>query len=303
MRVVTCLLLTALLVPGLAGCGDDASPEDACVSWVETSCNKIQSCSDMFMAVTYGSVATCIERLQTVCAPILAAPGTKLTAGDFSGCAASTSAQSCEDLIAGLQPAGCRISGSLDDGKACASDVQCVNAYCKKTGGASCGVCSKRVAAGETCDEDEDCDGDLACRQQVCVAYVAAGGTCDATHPCREPLRCDSGACAKPVGVGETCDPTRQNCDGTQGLFCGLQSKVCEKAGLAGDGEACGLATGGSAFTLCKASGHCTAATGGTCQAAAADGQSCDMTKGPYCLPPASCEGGVCKLEDPSACK
>jgi hypothetical protein len=35
----------------------------------------------------------------------------------------------------------------------------------------------------------------------------------------------------------------------------------------------------------------------------AADGQACNDTAGPYCMSPASCVSGVCKISDPSACR
>jgi hypothetical protein len=50
------------------------------------------------------------------------------------------------------------------------------------------------------------------------------------------------------------------------------------------------------------ASGRCALATGsnsGTCEATAADGQACDSSRGPPCLPPAYCAAGTCTL--PSA--
>ena len=165
-------------------------------------------------------------------------------------------------------------------------------------------MCGKRVAAGEACDTDDDCLDNGACRQQVCVKYVEAGGTCDDTHPCLPSLYCNSGTCAQPAAEGASCEVLKQgSCDLLRGLYCDPQTKTCQKIALAGAGESCGLV--GGVYTACKASGTCDtdATLAGTCKAPAADGASCDLTKGPGCVPPASCVDGLCKLEDPTACQ
>jgi hypothetical protein len=301
MRAPSIIAAMALTL-SLAACGDDASPEQACKDFFSASCNKIESCSELFMVLGYGSVATCTQRLSLLCEPLLSAAGTTLSAGDFESCAAATRAQSCADAIAGVQPEACKVTGTLEDGKACGSDPQCQSGYCRMSG--ACGVCAKQAAAGESCTMDEDCAGGLACRQQVCVQYAEVGESCGGNAPpCRSTLICNNGTCAKPLGAGESCQPLGSLCDSTQGLLCSPQSRVCEKIALAGDGEPCGLVSG--SLVGCKSSGKCkTDASGtGTCLAAAADGASCSTSDGPNCLPPASCEDGVCKLGDPSACQ
>jgi hypothetical protein len=81
---------------------------------------------------------------------------------------------------------------------------------------------------------------------------------------------------------------------------------VCSMAQLADAGGACGFSLQSMTFTECKAGGNCKMTAGtlmGTCEAAAADGATCDATKGPFCLSPAVCENGTCKIPDPASCR
>jgi hypothetical protein len=293
----------ALLSLSLLTCGDP-SLEEACDKLANALCQKWDSCSNAFLKVTYGDMATCVDRVKLSCEPALDAPGTAVTTSQISDCASALAARSCEETFGPAPPDSCRPrAGSLADGVACADDAQCQSTYCKKQG-KTCGVCAKRVAAGEACTTDDDCEWELACGGQVCVKYVNVGESCDKDHPCRPPAECNSGGtCAKPGGAGESCDPKDQDCDLYQGLYCDA-SKTCKQLGISDKGGSCGLVDG--TFTACSRSGKCKGGTlivKGTCMAAAPDGGNCDLVAGPNCLPPARCVDKVCKIDNPAACK
>lgn len=306
-RIAVLALILSLVTAG-AACSDDAEtdPIAACQKLASATCNKINSCASVLLSTSYGDVATCTTRYQAACVRAQTVTGTQISASQISACADATSGSSCAALQDPTPPDACKPPpGTLADGVACGEDHQCVGAYCKKGPGSSCGVCSKRVAAGESCTQEDDCDHGLACAVQTCVTYVEVGAACDKDKPCRSPASCVNGACAKPLGAGVACGSTAGNCDALAGLFCNSATKVCEKVVVAKDGESCGLLSSG--ITVCHASGKCKPAgagsTQGTCLAAAKDGEACDVMQGPSCLPPASCVGGVCKLDDPAACK
>ena len=137
----------------------------------------------------------------------------------------------------------------------------------------------------------------------MCVTPSTSGGTCDSPHPCQQPLACKSGVCSTPDEAGASCTPG--SCNQLAGLYCSTTDGRCTAIGLAKAGESCGLV--GGAPAVCSGGGHCNVVAGagrGTCEAAAADGASCDPTSGPTCLPPAVCgaTSKVCTLPNPTSC-
>src|SRR5262249_43518878 len=118
--------------------------------------------------------------------------------------------------------------------------------------------------------------------------------------PCASPDVCVSGTCAPAQPAGASC-PTGGECDIAQGAICEPTTHKCVMVTFAGAGQACGLV--GGAIVGCKGGGTCKVTAGmtqGTCQPAAADGAACDVTNGPHCLPPATCDKGLCRLPDTS---
>jgi hypothetical protein len=305
-RIAVLALILSIVATG-AACSDEAEtdPDVACQKLADVFCNKLNTCSPILVSTSYGDVATCITRYNIGCLGVLTAAGSQLSAAQISDCGNATSAQSCASLLDPAPPDACRARpGTLANGVACAEDHQCVGAYCKKGSGSSCGVCSKRVAAGEPCTSEDDCDYGLACPVQTCVMYVDMGTACDKEKPCRDPAVCVQGACANPGGAGAACDSLAGNCNTLAGLFCNPLTKICETVKVAKDGESCGLLSTG--ITVCHGSGKCKTGVGvvkGTCMKAANDGEACDAMQGPNCQPPASCVNNVCKLDDPAACK
>jgi hypothetical protein len=249
-------------------------------------------------------MATCLTRIKLSCVPTINAPGSALTTQQLSSCASAIAKPSCDDVLARNIPDECKAqAGSLADGVACADDSQCSNKKCKKQKNATCGVCSSPAAAGGACQIDENCDYGLQCAPNgICVAAGDGGATCDVNHMCKSSFVCRGGTCAQAPAEGATCDPAAQDCSLAKGTYCDPGSKVCKKVLTVNGGATCGLATDG--FTVCNASARCKlSGAQGTCLSAAPDGQACDVDKGPDCTPPARCDGSVCKIADPAACK
>jgi hypothetical protein len=178
-------------------------------------------------------------------------------------------------------------------------------------------LCETVVALNGTCDSGHPCDRGLTCVGENAAQMIS--GTCETAG----------------ARVGVPCGGTMPGCDPTQGLYCAgpAGAKTCMQviypgyngtlvagadggaamgtdAGVASDagvattppGTPCGVLADGS-HVGCVA-GNCYTATGlatgqdqGSCKPLANDGQSCDLTVGPACMPPARCvvaaEGGT----------
>jgi len=293
-----------LLMLLVSGCGSSVSADQACTDAATALCTQLQNCEGPVVTIGYGDLATCQARAKLSCTPALMAPGTSQTPEHLDGCAKAAAAVSCGQLFSRDTPDACKPkSGTLADGRGCGDDPQCANSYCKKSANEVCGVCSARAAAGAACDGNDDCDYKLVCAMGLCVAPGAVGASCDDGHPCVTPNVCSASLCAAPVGAGMACDPVIKNCDGTQGLYCDPQTRLCKPAGFAEPGGSCGVVNGG--YVACSGGGHCKLGVGslmGTCLAPAADGAACDPTTGPDCLAPAQCVSSVCKLPNAASC-
>ena len=268
----------------------------------EALCQKLDSCSHFYLQAAYGDVPTCAARLQISIANALAAPGTGRTAANLETCARALPGASCADLVDNDSPAACRaVPGTLGTGMACSDASQCSTAFCNIAAGETCGACAAPPPAGTTCNGNSQCAPGSVCAgsPSVCLTPGAAGAACSATQPCQGTLICNSNVCATPVAVGAACAVGKGTCNLLEGDYCPATTQQCTAATIASAGAACGLTNG--ALAACSASGMCTA--GGTCLAAAADGQNCNAANGPPCIPPAVCQNGVCTLPSSANCK
>ncbi len=286
--------------------GSPVSDDQASVDVSKAFCQKYSSCAAALVQSQYGDEASCEARFKLSILPSLAATGTGATAAQYESCAGDLASATCEDILDRNLPKTCQtVAGTLADGSACGVDAQCKNKLCRIPDGQTCGVCSSVAAAGGACTADGQCDVGLKCSGGSCVAFGAAGASCDGTHPCKVTLYCnDSGTCATPGKAGATCTKVGVvGCDLLAGLWCST-SKVCTQLDSAAAGKQCGLID--SNFAFCTGGSTCRTATGqpsGTCEAPAADGATCDAINGPSCLAPATCANGLCKIDDPAACK
>jgi hypothetical protein len=304
-----------VVLAAVAGCSSgsgasDVTASQACADFATTNCQKLQACAPSILQTDYGDLATCAARFQLACPPGPATIGSTWKPGALEGCSRSLEAQTCTDYLTGYlsgeSPGACALTGSIPLGSSCAVDSQCASGFCQTLAANSCGACATRSPVGGACAYPADCEQTgLTCVGGSCVPLAVLGAECDETHPCQPLLYCSAnGMCVARLGLGATCDSTIPNpCDLTLSLTCSLDSK-CVVAPIASIGAPCG-STAGGAVTVCESSGECLTPGGstlGTCQAAAADGTTCNPTLGPYCMPPAACLGAECTILDPATC-
>jgi hypothetical protein len=101
------------------------------------------------------------------------------------------------------------------------------------------------------------------------------------------------------VGAGGPCGDSDQACDFGKGVICNGVTKVCETFTVAKGGEACGLGI----KTICVGfiEPCSNFLVGGVCANPAQDGEACNASK--KCVPPATCEGNVCRLPSTPDCR
>jgi hypothetical protein len=296
-----------LVALAAAGCGGvtaatPASPTDACMQVATSLCARINGCAPVALTVIYGDQSTCVSRAALSCATDQSVPGIGRTTGDLAACATALDTATCSDLLAGTLPGVCTNKpGTVVNGMACGSDLECVSTFCNKT--ADCGVCSPRQAAGGDCTVDGGCLSGLVCANSKCVALAGPGGDCNLPNqPCRTDLYCPtksgSAKCTAKLGAGGSCADTDQACDLVQGAICDPIGNSCETITVAKGGQACGL----GAKTLCVGFvAPCSNfLTGGVCASPAADGDTCGGNA--VCIPPATCVGNICRLPSAPDC-
>jgi hypothetical protein len=302
--------------------GMPVTAEQACDSYAQALCDKLQSCLGVFVTVAWGDAATCKTRYVPKCLDAFKATGTAAQPADLAACGDAAKSASCEALLNNDPPTACTPKkGSVDNGAPCGDDGQCKSGFCgfddtKRV----CGVCGGAPTAGASCADGKKCGRGLVCATNgKCAAPAAEGATCSDTTPCQANLSCTAGKCAKKLTTeGAACSDTTPECDGTQGLFC-VQAK-CQKVTFAAEGMPCGAKIDTStmpakitSLTLCKAGGWCKgydpakSKLEGTCTKASADGESCGTDtvdpRNPPCVAPALCLANKCTYPLPSSCK
>jgi hypothetical protein len=290
------------------------SAQQACSDLATALCAKLGECAPILLSSAYGDSTTCVARAELACGQSLALTNTSDTPSLVESCSQAYSSLSCSDLFQNNPPKACQhTAGPLTTGTPCGTAGQCASNVCV-TGTGGCGTCGTAAAAGAACKGSSDCIAGLVCAVDAssnlrCVAPAASGADCTNT-PCQVGLVCagatGSKKCAAPLAAGAACDPTTQGCDGAAGYWCTPRGTRCVQIKFAAAGQPCGYDTTTGDLTECSDSGFCALAassTTGTCVAAAADGQACDTTKGPLCVPPAACTNGTCTVTDPATCK
>jgi hypothetical protein len=313
-KALSFAILLALFLACSGSTVGSTSPQQACADYAQVYCTRVNDCAPTFLQLGFGDVPTCESRLQINCPLTFQAPGTGLTPDIAEKCIGALPQTSCPDTLGRNLPSECSpVAGSLQNGAACGDDDQCTGKYCNLGSNHVCGACSTKAAAGAACNTDSDCSQGLACAQGTCAAYAQAGAACSDKQPCNPTLTCNAGACVTPSGAGAACTPgtdlTKSGCDFLHGSFCNPSTKKCQQVATATAGQPCGFVNGivDGSLTICTGGATCFGITllnpKSTCTAAAADGASCDATKGINCQAPAICVSGVCKLKDPTSCK
>jgi hypothetical protein len=238
----------------------------------------------------------------------LMVPDTTQTPTDMVACARDASNAVCDDLLADMLPASCRIKpGPRLNGEGCGSSWQCMSTHCEKTTG-DCGVCAPRAAANGACTVNGGCMPGLVCAMQKCVTPGQMGAACNAANPCRGNLYCSAktNTCQPPVAAGGSCDMDNNACDTKNGVGCNIfvSPNRCENVAAAKGGESCGIVNGTLTFCIvfntCNGLSLIPLSTMGTCPNPAGDGQAC--TDNVHCMAPANCVGGLCRLSGAASC-
>lgn len=261
------------------------------------------------------------------CSITFSQPGTSadLPSG-LARCAATISAAPCDILMADDDlscPEFERPSGARKATEACDEDAQCESGTCESKNDDTCGVCTRAVGEGESCNaEGVSCAPGLQCRSvegggATCQRHRREGEACE--RDCGAGLICDGDVCKASASLpktGEACvqfcafgnlcieskcvalPKENEGCRGDDepgsrcaaGLDCNEATNVCRRqfTGEIDPGSACGE------DDSCKG-GYC---DGGTCVAYAKLGEACvedDTNQGELSSPPPCQDGYTCR--------
>jgi len=185
----TSAVATSTTAGGAGGSGGQAASSGnkthACLEYVLGFCEYNARCGG-----GPESIIPCFENVMDSCPDVLFAPGSARTVAGTFACADEWRALACE-----VNNPECALDGTLPDGEACVTGIQCASRYC--TGSPdSCGTCMPTAELGEPCEDSlgPQCEPGLYCHgtDRVCVVLTGpvVGG----------------------LEIGEECDPTRSDC-------------------------------------------------------------------------------------------
>jgi hypothetical protein len=276
------------------------TPEEACLRVATARCRKYSECRPRWLQANLGDVDTCVTQYAaTLCQNRLGIEGTSDTPATLEACTTALTAATCAQFLDNdVAVIAClSLPGALPTGAVCGTAAQCQTTNCEVPAGAECGTCGGPLrTAGAPCTTGNQCEKNLQCFNRVCALPGGVGATCTNSFGCRYPLSCMVDRCEESANAGESC--ATKPCNDRNGLFC--DSGVCREWQLAGTGEVCNYFD----FRFCSRGGACSNTGGdGTCVAAAAVGEPCNNSNGPFCLAWTQCVGGVCKIPNPAMCK
>ena len=300
MRYIEALGLVSLLFLGACSPSNSANSQtsttasQACNEFATNFCTRLASCSDFNLKTLFGTVNACQTRMEPICLSVLNAPGTGYTPQKYQACAQAYASANCDAMATyGFRPAECQVTGTLAAGSACGDGAQCQTGYCTMDYFTVCGVCADPVKAGGQCSKSDQCEIGLDCYSPgTCEASATQGESCTQVG-CVSGTSCVNSVCVAKLAAGATCDASNSNCD--LWLTCDPSTLKCVERPSAALNASC--ANG----ETCEASGICNSTTA-TCQPAAADGASCDLSNTQPCQYPAQCINNVCVRPDATAC-
>ena len=173
----------------------------------------------------------------------------------------------------------------------------CVNDFC---------LAPRQV--GESCDDNDDCEGAIDCESNLCAAPPT---------PCNNNTDCPVGTvcievgnvlptdCTAPSNVGDPCDDTD---DCVAGLTCDGNTCKASFGGACSSGSQCLSGTCANNLCDCGTDGNpaCTTAgescIGGECKPQSGVGDECDTNDTDDCDQNLTCDGNICKASFGEAC-
>lgn len=289
--------------------GTDTAVANPCPDVAAAQCAAFERCAPLFVDLSFDNLSACEDAVELLCEAGGGADGADLSDVDGEACGTALGAVSCVDFLSGDLPEACRPKGTRVDTEGCAEDVQCSSGWCATPDDSDCGICEQRVAENGSCVNGE-CGGGLFCdANDTCVPFADEGEACDAVD-CLPTLSCvgvTNPTCQGFAELGESCDSdaeTAPECNFLAGLVC--MSGTCAEAGIAGEGEDCGLVVINqeAVFVLCGGGADCDIPENelsGTCTGTVALGEACTVDGEP-CAAPGECEGGTCVVPAVATC-
>ena len=139
-----------------------------------------------------------------------------------------------------------------------------------------------QFAEGEICDDNNDCEAGLVCRQGEgdlqCLPPVGEGGACNGEGDCVDGLVCEDNVCREDGGIG---DPCQNQDDCHEGLQC-VEGQCREGGGVCENNGVCG------GELVCRPlNGEL------RCQSVGGDGDGCDENDD--CEGELECRNGFCR--------
>ncbi len=287
--------------PQLAGnhdvgyCRDaETDREAAALDFATRYCGKMADCAPGVLSLHYGTLESCVGRLAALNQWFALLDGVAWEPSDFAACADAWEARSCAGFNEQRRPDVCELVGTREVGEACQDNAQCASGFCASAG-FQCGECAAASEPGAACVNGA-CPLGQWCVDDTCILPGEAGDSCTTNGECLGGLACDSGVCGpKPGQAGDACAHV-EACDWYHGVVCDVDNDVCVELGIAAAGEACGWDDDGR-WVVCTTNGRCVS---GTCEPApSGPGGECDASANQYCVPPAWCVSGECRLPDP----
>jgi hypothetical protein len=174
-----------------------ADAANGCAAYANDTCQAYVRCGAAFLA-PFGSLGGCNRQLAEACTNALGQPDGVGSGAGAAACGELMLTLDCNAIINGDLPPGCQApAGRRSDGVPCNIGAQCASARCaKQTVDAQSGTCQERLALGEPCLNQIDCQTGLVCStKNTCVVLGQNGQACNDTAPCRAPFACIGGRC------------------------------------------------------------------------------------------------------------
>lgn len=289
LRLISTFALVLGLVLGLAACGDDDGDglplEDLEEELLGQLCERMVRCG------VYADDAACRADFGALIGGLVSQVESgrvdydaELAARCLEAAAGASCDRTAEENREQLQVCVDALKGTVADGAQCFNDQECISEECEvETCNMACcaGVCGRTIvpaAIGQACPDLACVNGAYCSTQGTCAALLAAGASCNDDEECAYGLFCNGTTCVDAPDRGQPCP------DG----MCGGIGDRCSDEGtcvaLGARGAPC---SGGFAFSECQRPLVCNESTlqcsdppavGSACVFQCAEGAFCNDT-------------------------